>query len=62
MTKDAAFVTEEQTLQEAHELFLEKDINHLPVVRDGSFLGMITRVDVLTNKMDGVDSDNPLGL
>jgi CBS domain-containing protein len=58
MTKDAVFLTEEQTLQNAHELFIEKDINHLPVLRDGVFVGLITRVDVLTNKMEGADTDN----
>jgi CBS domain-containing protein len=50
MTKDVVFVTPESTLDEAHELFGERGINHLPVLDDGQLVGLVTRVDLLTSQ------------
>ena len=50
MTKDVLFVTPESTLDESHELFAEKGINHLPVLEDGQLVGLVTRVDVLASR------------
>ena len=56
MTRDVLSVTPETTLDEAHELFVGKSINHLPVLEGGALVGLVTRVDVLTSR--AVDAED----
>ncbi len=39
-------------MREIDELFFEHGIGHLPVVRDGALVGLVTRSDLLAYKRD----------
>lgn len=47
MTADPAVIRPEATLDEALDLMEELDIRHLPVVRDGALLGVVSDRDLL---------------
>lgn len=47
MTRSVVTVVENDVLEEAVELMLEKNINRIPVVRDGKPVGIIARRDLL---------------
>jgi acetoin utilization protein AcuB len=46
MTRDLITVTETTPLLEARRLFLENEIRHLPVVRDGQLVGIVSDRDL----------------
>ncbi len=48
MTKDPVVVSEMTTLGEALEILSELEIRHLPVVREGEVIGMLSDRDVRT--------------
>lgn len=58
MSKDVIFVTPGSTLDETHEMFAKKGINHLPVLEDGRLVGLVTRVDVLSSRVLNVEDFN----
>lgn len=47
MTKDIFFVEAHQTLPEAREMFAKNHIRHLPVVKEGNLVGMLSRTDIM---------------
>jgi len=47
MTRAVMCVSEEQSLMEAASLMVNRDVEQLPVVRDGEFVGFLTRGEVL---------------
>ena len=46
MTKDPTFVTEVTTVSEAIDLLYEHDIRHLPIVRGGEVVGIVSDRDL----------------
>ncbi len=51
MTKRVRTITEDQPLTHAAKVFTEERYRHLPVVRSGKVVGVITRNDVTTHMM-----------
>lgn len=47
MTRDVLTVEEASSLEEAAELFLTRRIRRLPVIRDGTLVGVLTRADLV---------------
>jgi CBS domain-containing protein len=47
MTENPAAVSEETLVEEVIKLMLRRDINHVPVIRDGIPIGIISRHDLL---------------
>jgi tRNA nucleotidyltransferase (CCA-adding enzyme) len=47
MTKNPVFITPETTVREIGDLMFEREIGHLPVIRDGRLAGIVTRSDYL---------------
>lgn len=58
MTRDAVFVGPDASIEEAHELFTTKRINHLPVIENGALIGLVTPADVLASHADDVEQYN----
>ena len=57
MTSPVHFVTEDQNLTDVLQLMLERDLKHVPVVRDGRAIGMIARHDLLKMMLVGARED-----
>lgn len=49
MVKDVAYVTVPGTREEVMDIFKEKHISGVPVVKDGKVVGVVTRQDLLRN-------------
>jgi len=49
MVKDVAYVTVPGTREDVMEIFKEKEISGVPVVKDGKVVGVVTRQDLLRN-------------
>ena len=47
MTANPVFVEEDTSLGEALELFVERNIRHLPVVRNGEIVGILSDRDLM---------------
>ncbi|TET83260.1 CBS domain-containing protein, partial [candidate division TA06 bacterium] len=47
MHKDPKTVTRDLTLREAASLFISENVEGLPVVEDGTVVGLVTRRDLL---------------
>lgn len=47
MTSGVVFVTEEAAVEEVVDLMVKRDLNRIPVVRDGAPVGIIARYDLL---------------
>ena len=47
MTRSVLCVSEDQPLPEAANMLVNRDVEQLPVVREGEFIGFITRDSVL---------------
>lgn len=47
MTKDVIYVAERDRLARVNEIFKEYNIHHLPVVRSGEVVGIISKSDLL---------------
>jgi acetoin utilization protein AcuB len=58
MTKDPTSVTELTTVNEALDLLYERDIRHLPVVRGGELVGILSDRDL--RRFRGPSSDDEL--
>lgn len=52
MSRKLVAAAPETTVREIDELFFEHGIGHLPVVRDGALVGLVTRSDLLAYKRD----------
>lgn len=48
MTEDPFFTTPEQTIGEAVSMMLQRHVRHLPVLRGGALVGMLSERDVRT--------------
>jgi CBS domain-containing protein len=60
MTRAVLCVSESQPLMEAARMMVNRDVEQLPVVRDGELVGLITRDAVLRALHGGgSDHDNP---
>ena len=57
MTKDPFIVSPSQTIDEVANLMFEKQIQQIPVVKDGKLLGMITSHDLWKASRAGHGSD-----
>lgn len=53
MTRTVLCVSEDQLLAEAAQMMANRDVEQLPVVRDGSLIGFLTRDSVLRALRDG---------
>ena len=60
MTTDVISVGLESTLQDAHDAFTSRGINHLPVIHEGELMGIVTPVDVLADHVDELDDQRAL--
>jgi CBS domain-containing protein len=58
MTRSVLCVSEDQPLTEAANMLVNRDVEQLPVVREGEFIGFITRDSVLRSLSGVEDSDN----
>lgn len=47
MTKPATTATEETTLHELADIMVRKRINRIPIVRDGTLVGIVSRGDII---------------
>ncbi|HUP32821.1 MAG TPA: CBS domain-containing protein [Gaiellaceae bacterium] len=47
MTSPAVMIEPERRVDEAARLMLDRDVNRLPVVRDGVLVGIVTRADLM---------------
>lgn len=56
MTPDPITVTPETTLPEAHRILAANSIRHLPVVRDGLLVGIVTLGDIRGAEPSGATS------
>jgi CBS domain-containing protein len=54
MTRSVLCVSEDQPLPEAANMLVNRDVEQLPVVREGEFIGFVTRDSVLRT-LAGVD-------
>jgi acetoin utilization protein AcuB len=57
MTKDPASVSELTTVNEALDLLYELDIRHLPVVRAGELVGILSDRDLRRYRASGTDDE-----
>jgi nanoRNase/pAp phosphatase (c-di-AMP/oligoRNAs hydrolase) len=48
MVRDVTILSPETSPAKAAQTMIEKDVGHLPVVRDGKMIGIVTRTDILT--------------
>ena len=55
MSTDVISVTEEDTMEKLVELMLNRDLNRIPVVRDGVPVGIVARFDLLRLMMERKD-------
>lgn len=55
MTRDVLVVPPELSLTQAWRLMTSRDIRHLPVVRAGALIGMLSERDVMTQSTMGDD-------
>ena len=58
MTRAVLCVSEDQPLVEAANTMVNRDVEQLPVVRDGEFVGFVTRDTVLRTLHEGVTRRN----
>ena len=62
MTKEPLSITENMYLSDVADLLMQQRIRRLPVVRDGSLVGIVARRDLLRYVMDtGEELDRFLG-
>ena len=47
MTRTVMCISEEQSLIEAASIMVNRDVEQLPVIREGEIVGLLTRVEVL---------------
>lgn len=52
MTRTVLCVSEDQPLVEAAQMMVNRDVEQLPVVRDGEFIGFVTRDSILRSLME----------
>jgi len=59
MTRAVLCVSEDQTLVDVASLMVNRDVEQLPVVREGELVGFVTREAVLRALLvPGLDSDD----
>ena len=58
MTRAVLCVSEDQLLVEAANTMVMRDVEQLPVVRDGEFIGFVTRDTILRTLHEGVARTN----
>ena len=58
MTRSVLCVSEDQPLVEAANTMVNRDVEQLPVVRDGEFIGFVTRDTILRTLHVGVTPTN----
>jgi CBS domain-containing protein len=58
MTRAVLCVSEDQLLVEAANTMVMRDVEQLPVVRDGEFIGFVTRDTILRTLHEGVTPTN----
>jgi CBS domain-containing protein len=58
MTRAVLCVSEDQLLVEAANTMVMHDVEQLPVVRDGEFIGFVTRNTILRTLREGVTRTN----
>jgi len=58
MTKGFFSVAPDSTTEEAHALLSQKEIHHLPVLDGGALVGLVTRVDLLSNEVRDAEDVN----
>jgi predicted transcriptional regulator len=51
-------VSEDQALTEAANLMVNRDVEQLPVVREGELIGFVTRDSILGALYGALESDN----
>ena len=54
MTRAVLCVSEDQPLVEAANTIVNRDVEQLPVVRDGEFIGFVTRDTILRTLHEGI--------
>jgi CBS domain-containing protein len=53
MTRAVLCVSEDQALEEVAALMVNRDVEQLPVVREGAFVGFVTRDGILRALLGG---------
>jgi CBS domain-containing protein len=56
MTRSVLCVSEDQSLNEAAHILVNRDVEQLPVVRDGELIGFVTRDSILRSLHEGTAS------
>jgi CBS domain-containing protein len=59
MTRTVLCVSEDQELREVSQLMVNRDVEQLPVVREGQLVGFITRDSALSALFGGEDPEAP---
>lgn len=60
MSSDVISLGPESSLEDAHGLFTQHGINHLPVIHEGELMGLVTPVDVLSDHVKELDEQREL--
>ena len=59
MTKNVVVVANDASLLDVAELMQARKVKHIPVVREGAVVGMVSRVDILRAMISYAADDNP---
>ena len=58
MSTDLVTTTEEAELKKIEETMIDRHIHHVPVIEDGELVGVVTREDILSNRLDAAKTMN----
>jgi CBS domain-containing protein len=58
MSTDLVTTTEEAELKKVEETMIDRHIHHVPVIKEGELIGVVTREDILSNRLDAAKTMN----
>lgn len=58
MSTDLVTTTEETELKKVESTMIDRHIHHVPVIKDGDLIGVVTREDILSNRLDAAKTMN----
>lgn len=58
MSTDLVTTTEDAELKKVEATMIDRHIHHVPVIKDGELIGVVTREDILSNRLDAAKTMN----
>lgn len=58
MSTDLVTTTEDAELKKVETSMIKRNIHHVPVIKEGRLIGLITREDILSNRLDAAKTMN----